>query len=96
MSGGNYNFLYRQIAWNNNLDLNDLMVVRDRLRELAPDSLATKATDHLYETLTAAGIEGDGTLTEVWRAVEWLDSGDYGVEQVEEAVHAYDEEAARR
>lgn len=89
MSGGSYNYLCYQLDSHGHLDLGDLESMRDRLRELAPDSLATEATARLYDTLNLAAGASPRGLAEVWRAVEWHDSGDCGADRVRKVLEQY-------
>lgn len=95
MSGGSYNYLCFQLDSHGHLDLADLKAMRDRLQELAPGSRATQDTVRLYDTLAAVASVVDGDLTRVWYAVEWLDSGDYSIDQVEKALRKYNAGGAR-
>lgn len=90
MSGGSYNYLCFQLDAAGHLDLADLKAMADRLRELAPDAAATRATCQLYEMLSRVGDDVAGSLADVWHAVEWCDSGDWGEASVVEALATYE------
>lgn len=91
MSDGSYNYLCYQLDAQGHLNLADLEAMRDRLVEIAPDAAATLATTQLHEMLSRPA--GDG-LTDVWRAVEWCDSGDSLMDRVKEALAEYESSAA--
>lgn len=95
MSGGSYNYLCYQPIARGHLDLGDLKAMRDRLTEIAPTAAATRATAQLYEMLSRLADDEDrgGGLTDVWRAVEWCDSGDCLMGRVEEALAEYEAKA---
>ncbi len=95
MSGGSYNYLcYVQ-------DLEDLVEKRHSLKEMADRLVGMDEADFpgvtaaAQETLgllhllriwdTHASVRID-MLTDVWKAVEWWDSADYGSDQVAEAI----------
>lgn len=92
MSGGEYDYLCHQLEARGYLKLADLEAMRDRLGELAPDSAAATVTSGLYERLIGPMKDG---LVEVWRAVEWFDSGDRGRDQVDTALQEYDDRLMR-
>jgi hypothetical protein len=93
VSGGSYNYLCYQLDARGHLDIGDLKSMRDRLAQLAPDAAATRATAELYEMLNRVVNDEDtthGGLTDVWRAVEWCDSGDSTEDRVREALAEYE------
>lgn len=93
MSGGSYNYLCHAF------DLDDLLEKRGSLREMA-DRLAglgyaedaAKETEELLALLNQWRVRAEvrrNRLAAVWKAVEWLDSGDSGEDDVREALAAY-------
>lgn len=93
MSGGSYNYLCTV------QDLEDLQAHRYGLEEMASRLAglgyaqdAARETEELllllrqWEVRATARLE---RLTEVWRAVEWWDSNDWGEERVSEALAKY-------
>lgn len=92
MSGGSYNYLY---AHTGGLEAQrgDIRAMRDRLQELEEQGVpgaarAARETRMVLNHLKLAE-EHAQALSEVWRAVEWRDSGDYGDDQVNEALAEY-------
>jgi len=87
-------------------DVRQLVAKLDDLKELAAalenagPSLACRQTQGLIGLLVAADvIFGDlrsGGLLDVWKAVEWNQSGDWGNDRLQEAINAYEGAAARR
>ena len=99
MSGGSYNYLYAA-----DVDqlfefhrLNDLEGVRDRLRSLGHIDAAGQ-TDAVISTIKEAVdlvCMRQGMLSGVWKAVEMLDSNDWGEGAVSEAVAEYRKKTSR-
>lgn len=81
MSGGSYNYLFRSDLLSRE---GDLMAMADRLLQLGYPREA-KQTRNVIRTARRAQDQ----LAAVWRAVEWLDSGDSGPEAVKAAVRAH-------
>lgn len=95
MSGGAYNYLCfkdpAEIAAAHEV----FREMANRLAEICPDSSAARDTTAMavrLETLIHDINELGCRAREVWRAVEWRASGDYGDDQVREAVAAYADE----
>lgn len=93
MSGGSYMYLYakdsgRLLAGEGREDLERM---RDRLLEAGAMDAAAQ-TDAVIATIEQANalvnmrIEA---LEAVWKAVEWVDSCDWGPERIEEALAKY-------
>jgi hypothetical protein len=82
MSGGSYDYLYFHVA-----ELGGhsgmLETMAERLEGLPYATEAAVATRRILESI------GDEKLAEVWRAVEWWDSGDYGEDQVRQVIEEY-------
>lgn len=85
MSGGSYNYLCHQ----DRIDIYELERMADRLAELAPGSRADRDTRALWERLQ--GDETSNALRDVWHAVEWFDSCDYGEDQARAAIADYEQ-----
>lgn len=93
MSGGSYNYLCYKDVFELESHREELNRMRDRLIELGHLD-AAKETESIILTLDSFKVRMEARLSrlkDVWRAVEWLDSGDYGKEQVAEAVKKYQE-----
>ena len=83
MSGGSYRYLcYRTYDLSSRIDEIEEMAKR---LESSGYSAPASATWGVLRMLAGAKDAADG-LAGVWRAVEWADSGDYGEDQVREAV----------
>ena len=85
MSGGSYDYLF--IAEDLFDRYHTIEAMRDRLAELGHVGAAAD-TQRVLDGLDQAKSQAK-SLSEVWRAVEWLDSGDSGEDQVAEAVAAH-------
>lgn len=93
MSGGSYDYLCYKDAFELESHREELNRMRDRLVELGHLD-AAKETESIILTLDSFKVRMEARLSrlkDVWRAVEWLDSGDYRKEQVAEAVKKYQE-----
>ena len=88
MSGGSFNYLFaKQVEF----PLDDLKAIYEIIKTIAPpNSMAVNRTLEFIEAIESLQEEGDHPLREVWRAVEWYVSNDYGVDQVIEAINEYD------
>jgi hypothetical protein len=88
MSGGSYNYLSYHAP-----DLgghrHHLEAMADRLEGLPYGSKAAEATRSILAALD------DEALANVWHAVEWWDSGDYGEDKVQAAIAKYEEQQGR-
>lgn len=90
MSGGRYSNLWNADAPHLFENSQHLATIRDRLSELGHNEAAIATgiillqMEDLCKTLEY-WMEKK-RLDEVWKAIEWLDSGDWGLEQVNEAV----------
>lgn len=93
MSGGSYNYLCYKDSGNINEGRQDAHEMRDRLTELGYLD-AAKETESVILMLDAFEVRLQARidrLNEVWRAVEWCDSGDSGEDGVKKAVEKYRE-----
>lgn len=100
MSGGSYNYLCR--TW----DLDRLLGHRgelermsERLAGLGYAADAARETEELlvmlrqWENRAEVRVE---RLRDVWKAIEWWDSGDYGEERVKGALAEYRGDTERK
>ena len=87
MSGGSYSYLCFKDSSDIGQNMGDLEAMARRLDEMghhviAADSREVRAMlDVVQARLTR--------MHDVWHAVEWRDSGDYGADQAEEACALY-------
>ena len=80
MSGGSYEYLYMQ-EWSRHV--NELRRMKDRLYELGYPEASDMTANYIS---TLEELDGNERLRNLWMAVEWKDSGDYGMEQVHDAA----------
>lgn len=88
MSGGSYDYLYFQASELGG-HKGQLEAMAERLDGLPYAAAAAAATHKLLASLN------DEALPEVWKAVEWWDSGDYSEDQVRDAAIKYQERDRR-
>jgi hypothetical protein len=91
MSGGSFNYLY-------SADATELFSFQKELREMADELTnrgfkdAATETERILAYLEHAErqiqVRAD-RLSDIWKAVEWHCSNDYGSAQVEEAIKKY-------
>lgn len=98
MSGGSYNYLYLHTG-GLEAQRGDIEDMRDRLQGLAEEgvagaALAAEQTRAILAHFDLAEEKAQ-TLSDVWHAVEWRDSCDYGDDQVREALAKYPGDAAK-
>lgn len=87
MSGGSYNYLcYHSDSLSEHRS--DLESMAERIEGLAYAGQAAADTRRVLALLDEAQRLA-GHLADVWRAVEWWDSGDYGEDQVVEEMAKY-------
>ncbi|WP_040838237.1 hypothetical protein [Nocardia brevicatena] len=91
MTGGRYHYLYRQEPDELLGRSDDLTAIRDRLSELGAADVATEVDEIIaainsYRTQVERRMD---KVANVLRAVESLDSGDGGEDDVAEAVTRY-------
>lgn len=98
MSGGSYDYLYLLDSLHDlPRKLHHLRAMRDRLGELAegaapavgPAAEFTRYFVDLIDSVEALLAALPQPLRDVWHAVEWLDSSDYGIAEVQEAGAAF-------
>lgn len=92
MSGGSYNYLYCHMG-GLEAQRGDIEAMRDRLQGLAEQGVpgaakAVRQTMMILDHFDRAERHAQA-LTDVWHAVEWWDSSDYGEDQVHEALAEY-------
>jgi hypothetical protein len=73
MSGGSYNYLRRRLEWDCEAP-SDLYDMASHLGE-TPEGDATREVIGMFDAIRKAA---EGPLGEVWYAVEWHASGDWG------------------
>jgi hypothetical protein len=93
MSGGSYNYLYADdLAGDLPTRRADIERMRDQLATYPDGEHAAAATQHILDLLDHAYRtigEAQDRLENVWRAVEWSQSGDGAPDQVTEALAKY-------
>lgn len=92
MSGGSYNYLcYNFDTIQDRLEDLDSMI--NRLKELGLEEARKEAIElRLFISDISERVSSFGdNLSNIFHAVEWLDSGDYGPDQVDAAYKAYKE-----
>ena len=92
MSGGSYNYMYFKVEDDPlNVDQRDLETMAERLAEMGYHDAARETYECLLDIrATRARFEARAKrMADVWHAVEWFDSGDYGREQVTESIEKY-------
>lgn len=92
MSGGSYNYLYLHTG-GLEAQRGDIKAMRDRLQGLEEQNVpgaakAARGTRMVLNRLKLAEQHAQA-LSEVWHAIEWRDSGDYGDDQVNETLAEY-------
>lgn len=93
MSGGSYNYLCYKEHYDIHEGKEELKKMRDRLVELGFTDAAGETESVLlmlqsFELRLQTRID---RLRDVWYSVEWMDSGDSGIEQVKDEVEKYRE-----
>lgn len=93
MSGGSYNYLCYKESYDIYERKEELVEMRDRLIELGFTDVAGETEGVLlmlksFEVRLQTRID---RLKDVWRSVEWMDSGDSGLESVKDSVEKYRE-----
>jgi hypothetical protein len=84
MSGGSYNYLCNRYLSN---DTEDVERMAARLRELGHEDAAQRTEEVVGAMKLAASIQEE--LSDVWRAVEWIDSCDSSEGDERRAVEAW-------
>ena len=100
MSGGSYNYLFtKESLFELMENITDLEDMNKRLKQLKNNELVSKATQELLDEVGKLKQFIDDyekknqpkilELSEVWKAVEFCDSGDYSQEKVQQAIKEY-------
>ena len=91
MSGGSYNYLCYADFPDICSKISDLEDMRDRLLALGYMDSAEE-TEGVILMIKSFRVRIEARikrLNEIWQAVEWKDSGDWGMENIEEAIKKY-------
>jgi hypothetical protein len=92
MSGGSYDYLYGKDPYSILEAQDDLERMSNRLAGLGYAEDAAKETEEfvliIRQFLNRAGARID-RLAQVWKAVEWWDSCDWGEEETKKALAKY-------
>ena len=80
MSGGSYNYLCHADSSDIGNSTEDLQKMSNRLIELGFPDVATDTQSVLNHLKEISNIIDK--ISEVWKSVEWMDSGDWGIEDV--------------
>ena len=93
MSGGSYNYLCYKESYDIHERIDELNQMRDRLIELGFTDAAGETESVLlmlrsFEVRLQTRIN---RLKDIWRAVEWMDSGDSGLDSVKKTIDKYRE-----
>lgn len=83
MSGGSFEYMCWQ-DWHPTED--QLVAMVDAIEQIAPYSEAARQTRGLLARLRQIDASG---LRDVWRAVEWWKSGDWGEDQAVEEIERF-------
>ncbi len=93
MSGGSYNYLCYKDSYEIHERRQELNEMRDRLTELGYLD-AAKETESVILMLDAFEVRLQARidrLKDVWKAVEWCDSGDSGESHIKNEIDKYRE-----
>lgn len=93
MSGGAFDYLFQCPPEQFTARMGHIQRMEHRLTELGY-SEAARDTGRLVEHLRALYVAAPYALREVWRAVEWLDSGDLSIGQADRAAGEYESRGA--
>ena len=91
MSGGSYDYLCFKDAYEISNYREQLCKMRDKLTELGFKD-AAKETESILLILDSFEVQVQARIDRLhllWQAIEWEQSGDYGMEDVIKAVHIY-------
>ena len=93
MSGGSYNYLCDKARWGEVVDIPaDLDEMAERLAGLPYAAKAAADTAAVIETLRTAQEQAK-ELADVWHAIEWWDSNDWGEDQAAKVIAGYETRA---
>lgn len=94
MSGGSYDYLYSKssedfISSTVQLDSMIARLIDLDLLDISQDSLMIKSDLYNIKLLLSQMQDKIYKLSPVWKAVEWFDSSDYGINEVLDSVEKY-------
>ncbi|MFJ3950312.1 hypothetical protein ACIPXV_09605 [Streptomyces libani] len=100
MSGGSYNYLAEHSPGDLEARRGSIEAMRDRLAALEADLVpgaarAARLTRYVLIHLDLAEQRAQ-ELADVWHAIEWRDSGDWGDDTMREALKAWTEKTEGR
>lgn len=87
MSGGSYNYLYHADSSDIGNKIDDLKDMINRLSELGFEQ-ACKDSQNILDTVKQLDSMIDN-ISNVWKSVEYMDSGDWGIEEVKDEIEKY-------
>jgi hypothetical protein len=87
MSGGSYNYLCFKDASQISDSAHHVKAMQDRLKGLGYEAESSE-TQEILDLLNEVNNKID-KISDVWRAVEWMDSGDTGPEETAEAIRLH-------
>ncbi|MDX3324767.1 hypothetical protein PV405_08810 [Streptomyces sp. ME02-6979-3A] len=95
MSGGSYNYLYAHPQGDLEARRGSIEAMRDRLAGLEAEGVpgaarAARLTRYVLIHLDLAEAKAQ-ELAEVWHAIEWWDSNDYGEDDVHKTLAEWQE-----
>lgn len=94
MNGGSYDYLYTADIHELLTRMSDVMRMTNRLFKFGYAEDAAKESENLMLILSVARQSIDvhfSNLRDVWKAVEWVDSNDWGEDQLKEVLRKYRE-----
>lgn len=89
MSGGSYNYLCDADSGDIGNKLDNLREMAERLEGINPDGHAAADTREVFAIVAALEF-AIRRLSDVWHAVEWRDSCDWGDAQMAEVLDEYE------
>jgi hypothetical protein len=85
MSGGSYNYLCHADSSDIGFKTEELKDMANRLAELGFTEEANETKDILEHINKTDSMISE--ITNLWKAIEWMDSGDWGIEEVKEEIN---------
>ena len=89
MSGGSYNYLFHADSGNIGNKTEDLTDMVNRLNELGYEQVS-KDSQIILDTVKKLDMMID-KISNVWKSVEYMDSGDWGIEDVKDEIEKYND-----